>query len=187
MTPNSDGPVSPPALAESPGTPPEENLAAMENVPDAAESLPDKEFLRRLGVTRKVAQRMLMADGKSEAFLNTRVTARVYLVHQTNSAEEIMKAQRKANSLGSDTDQDGRTRAACLAVVAQCGMALARLSEVALATARNLDVPEEGGGSKVVKPVQNNYFGFPPVAEDPRNPLTPPAKIGTPSPADIPV
>lgn len=139
---------------------------------------PDRDFLKSLGITKKVALRLL-ANGKSETFLNTKVTARVYLVHQANSAEEIMMAQRKANLLAKDRDvTDVRTKAACLAVVAQCAMALARLSEVALATARNLDQPEDEGTKPKITPIQNNFFGFPPVAPNPRKGLESSARSG---------
>lgn len=120
----------------------------------------------------------MLANGKSESYLNTKITARVMLVNHANGVEQIMMAQRKANLMGKDKGIDPRTRCACLSVVAQCGMALARLSEVALVTARNLDQPDENGESKVVKPTQNNYFGFPPVATSPNRAIEASATTG---------
>ena len=119
--------------------------------------------MESLGIGKAVAMRLL-ADGKSERFLNTRITARVYVVHQVNSAEEVMKAQKRANAIGMDPTVDVRSRVAALDVASRCAMSLARLSEVALVTARNMDEPENANDPKVVKPVQNNYFAYPPVA-----------------------
>jgi len=123
----------------------------------------EKQFLDSLGIGKAVATRLL-ADGKTDRFLNTRITARVYVVHQFNSAEEVMKAQKSANVIGINPAIDIRSRVAALDVAARCAMALARLSEVAMTTARNMDAPENANDPKVVKPIQNNYFAYPPVA-----------------------
>jgi hypothetical protein len=89
-----------------------------------------------------------------------------------------MKTQRVAAKMGKNTDIDFRTRCGCLAVVPQCGMALARLSEVAISTARNLDQPDDNGETRVVAPTQNNFFGFPPVATASNRRTSVLAKIG---------
>lgn len=125
---------------------------------------PDKSLLAQLGMTKRMAMKTL-AQGRSERYLNTKITARVHLVMQANSADEISKAQKTANKLSKDKTLDGRSRAACVVAVAQCGMSLARASEVAMSLARNLDAPEEEGEKPAVRPVQNNYYGFPPVAK----------------------
>ena len=123
-----------------------------------------QEFLKKMGLTLRSAKRIL-ANGKNGRYLNTKITARVLMVDQVNGIEQIMLAQRNANRYARNPDMPFRDRVACLAVVAQSGMALARLSEVSLATARALDDPEEDASTRVVKPVQNNYFGFPPVVK----------------------
>ena len=137
----------------------------------------DRDFLRQLGMTKSMAAKIL-ADGKSQRYLNTKITARVMLVAQANSVDELMKTQRVAAKMGKDKSIDARTRCACLAVVPQCGMALARLSEAAIGVARNLDEPEDNGEGRIVKPVQNNFFGFPPVATKSNRTTSVTAKIG---------
>ena len=199
-TPNSAGPTALPDSADLPKPPPE-SATAITPVAEVAAVVsprkpfspftdnpdpPDKEFLKALGISRKVATRML-ANGKSDAYLNTRVTARVYIVHQANSAEVLMLSQKHALMLGRNKKLDPRVRAACLAVVPQCTMALARLSEVALATARSMDVPDESGENKVIKPTQNNFFAFPPVAAAPKRTLQSSAINGNEDAVDVSV
>ena len=120
----------------------------------------------------------ILADGKSQKYLNTKVTARVCLVAQANSVDEVMKMQRTAAKMAKNPDVDFRTRVSAMAIVPQCGMALARLSEVAISTARNLDLPEGNDEVKVVRPIQNNFFGFPPVATNSNRQTSAIAKIG---------
>jgi hypothetical protein len=168
-------PLPQPAPPEQPPADPADELTRRDG--GRTVTGPDKDFLKQLGMTKRMAMKIL-ASGKSEKYLNTKVTARVLLVTQANSVDQIMMAQRKANLMAKDKSLDPRTRCACLAVVPQCGMALARLSEVAISTARNLDLPEDAGEKTAIKPVQNNYFGFPPVVAMPLRNLTPSAKTG---------
>jgi hypothetical protein len=152
---------------------------------DMSSSLPDREQMKAFGLTKKAAMRLL-ANGKSKAYLNTRITCKVLLIHAANSAEQIQMAQKTANKMSKDPAFDGRTRAACLTVVTQCGMSLARLSEVAIATARNLDMPEEEGDKPPVKATQNNYYGFPPVSDGRERRVSEPANNGGSQVTDIP-
>ncbi len=147
--------------------------------------MPDKQTLQAFGLSKKAAMRLL-ANGKSTKYLNTRITCKVLMVMQSNSVEEIQKCQRTANKMSKDTTFDGRTRAACLTVVTQAGMALARLSEVAIATARNLDQPESEGEQAPVKLTQNNIFGFPPVSDGSERRATQPARNGNGKVTDVP-
>lgn len=152
---------------------------------EAGSDLPDKDQLKAFGLTKKAAMRLL-ANGKSSKYLNTRITCKVLMVHQANNVEQIQMAQKTANKMSKDPSFDGRTRAACLTVVTQCGMSLARLSEVAIATARNLDMPEDEGDKPPMRLTQNNIFGFPPVAGDTERRTTDPAKNGGEKFTDIP-
>jgi len=177
-----------PALPDSAEAPPPISPAAALAAVVAKGGSPnmDQEFLLKLGMTKRMSKR-IMADGKSQRYLNTKVTAQVLLVAQANSIDEIMKTQRVAAKMGKNTDIDFRTRCGCLAVVPQCGMALARLSEVAISTARNLDQPEDNGEQRVVAPTQNNFFGFPPVATSRPNRGSAIARIGDSPTPDIEV
>lgn len=145
-----------------------------------------KDFLKQLGMTKRMAMKIL-ADGRSEKYLNTKVTARVLLVSQANSVDQVNQVQRMAAKLAKNPDMDFRTRVSCMMVVPQCGMALARLSEVALATARNLDLPEDAGGGDAAPKIaqQNNFFGFPPVADPPDRKGSVFAKLGDSPVTDV--
>ena len=132
-------------------------------------------FLKSLGLTFGSAKKIL-ANGRDSKYLNTKITARVLMIQQANGIEEIMISQKAANRYSKNPEFAPKDRVACLGVVAQCGIALARLSEISLTTARALDVPSEGDSANVVRPVQNNFFGFPPVVQvstgEPKSPAT---------------
>jgi len=119
-----------------------------------------------MGLTKRAARKIL-AGGGNERWLTLQVTARVNMTFYANSLEQLAAAQKRANMLGSDKTIDARTRVAALAVVAQCGMSIARLGEANLSNAARIDDPDRD--SEKTPAPQNNtvIFGFPPVASAP--------------------
>lgn len=162
--------------------PPPDAAAAAE---DEESSLPDKDVLRVMGYTKKTAARLL-ANGKSKKYLNTLITCKVAMVHGCNSMEQVMMLQKGALKTSKREDVDARTRVAAMAVGVQAGMTWARMAEAMIATARNLDMPEDEGKKPPVKATQNNYYGFPPVSDGSERRTTDPAKNGGDKFTDIP-
>ena len=155
-------PASPDSVEPNPPRQPAAPAAGAVKLRPASPS-PGQHYLIQQGMTKRMASKIL-ADGKSEKYLNTKVTARVFLVAQANSVDELTRTQRLAAKMARAPDANYHERCGFMAIVPQCAMALARMSEVALTTARNLDLPEENGETPVLKPTQNVFVGFPPVA-----------------------
>ena len=161
-------------------TPPEAAaVVAVQKVePEAPSELEiERAKLRRMGLNDRVIRRLLTSD-LSEKYLNTRVTSGIALVFNANSMEELQRAQRRANEVGGNVTADARTRVAALGVVAQLGMAIARVTEVAVKTAAVLDNPERTVDPPPREaPVTNNFFMPPIVKPRPRGESAT-AKIG---------
>lgn len=171
-TPSADSPPAP--------TPPENAVAVAEAVSEEPSALDvvevERSKLRKMGLNDRVIRRLLATD-VAEKYLNTRVTSSIALVFNANSMEELQRAQRRANEVGS-TAADARTRVAALGVVAQLGMAIARVTEVAVKTAAVVDNPEGAvQPPERPAPVTNNFF-MPPIVKPRQRGEGVTAKIG---------
>ena len=143
------------------------------------QSTPDRVRLMAMGMTKRAARKIL-AGGGSERWLTLQVTARVNMTFYANSLEQLAIAQKRANQLGYDKSVDARTRVAALAVVAQCGMSIARLGEANLANAARIDDPDRDSEKNPAPQNNTLVFGFPPVATPAAEPQADKATTGRP-------
>jgi hypothetical protein len=157
--------------------PPQPDAVVRVEAESPASNAEETKFLRSLGLSKRGAQRLL-TRGRATDYLSVELTARLLLVDEANSIEDIRTSQKKALQYARDKTIEPHIRCACLGVVAQLGQALARLCDITLESAKAMERESEESKQPVIKPVQNNYYGFPPVATESRRGAEDLAKTG---------